>query len=252
MKSLAAADRHRRILDLLARDRRMPVKELIVALGASPATVRRDLGELVELGKLRRVHGGVLLAGEEIEEPGMDIRRAEALPEKRRIAVEAAMAVPGQGSVFLDAGTTCLEVAAVLIQRPGLTIYTNSASLLPLAATARARLVILGGECRPATLALVGAVTLDWLARLKFHAAILGATGVDAQEGVFTTEPGEAAVKSLAIRRARRSILVADSRKAEMHASVRFAQWNELTSWITDRGLPARRVGAFPVRVVRV
>jgi DeoR family transcriptional regulator, ulaG and ulaABCDEF operon transcriptional repressor len=35
------------------------VRDLVSSIGASPATLRRDLSKLNELGQLRRVHGGV-------------------------------------------------------------------------------------------------------------------------------------------------------------------------------------------------
>jgi DeoR/GlpR family transcriptional regulator of sugar metabolism len=45
--------------------------------------------------------------------------------------------MPEDGSIFVDAGTTCLEVGKALLDRPRLRIFTNSVSLLALASTPR-------------------------------------------------------------------------------------------------------------------
>ena len=49
--------RHRLILDLLEERQFVRLQELVEALNASPATVRRDINKLAEEGLLTRIHG---------------------------------------------------------------------------------------------------------------------------------------------------------------------------------------------------
>jgi DeoR/GlpR family transcriptional regulator of sugar metabolism len=53
-------ERQARILELLGASGRVVAAELEGALGVSAYTVRRDLDELAQAGRLQRVHGGAL------------------------------------------------------------------------------------------------------------------------------------------------------------------------------------------------
>jgi DeoR family fructose operon transcriptional repressor len=251
MKSLAAGDRHARILDLLRQRGRMPVRALISALRWSPATVRRDLADLETAGAILRVHGGVLYPDALRGEEPHTLRTTEAVTAKRSIARAAAQLVPKGANIFIDAGTTCHELAVQLAGESGLTIYTNSASLFTLAPGVRCRLIFLGGECRAVSLALVGATTLDWIERLEFDIAFVGASAVHPQRGLYTTEPSEAGIKSAAMRHARKTILLADSSKLTKTAAVRFAVWNDVDTWVVEKRPTAKAPVALQVAANR-
>jgi DeoR family ulaG and ulaABCDEF operon transcriptional repressor len=62
-------DRWKRIIDELNSERVTSVEELTERLGVSPATIRRDLNELHELGHLLRVRGGATRADSTIQNP---------------------------------------------------------------------------------------------------------------------------------------------------------------------------------------
>jgi DeoR/GlpR family transcriptional regulator of sugar metabolism len=141
--------------------------------------------------------------------------------------------------VYIDSGTTCLEVARLLLDRRDLTIVTNSIPLLQLGTQAKARVVGVGGEVRAVSLALVGGLALEWLRALRFDVAVLAASGLDAAEGASTTELSEAAVKQLAAARATKRLLVSHAAKWNKPAAVAFAGWDRFHLFITDARLNA-------------
>ena len=53
--------RHPQILEIARRDGKVTVDQLAEHLGVTLQTVRRDLTELADSGKLERVHGGAVL-----------------------------------------------------------------------------------------------------------------------------------------------------------------------------------------------
>ena len=55
-----AQERFKAISKVVRERRRMTFAELQAVIPASPATIRRDLGELEKSGELIRVHGGVM------------------------------------------------------------------------------------------------------------------------------------------------------------------------------------------------
>jgi DeoR family transcriptional regulator, fructose operon transcriptional repressor len=232
---MIALERHRHLLRLVAEHGRVALAEAATRTGVSLATMRRDFATLAEQGHARRAHGALLPADFALVESRYSRKAERAVNAKVRLGRAAAALLPEAGTVFVDAGTTCLEVGRVLMERPALRIVTNSIALLALAPDARATLVALGGEVRAVSLALTGALTQGWLENLRFDAAVVGASGMDVQSGASTTELAEAAVKTEALRRARRRVLVAHAEKWGQAAAVRFAPWAALSDLVTDR-----------------
>jgi DeoR/GlpR family transcriptional regulator of sugar metabolism len=230
--------RQQKVIALLKERDSVSVPELGALLSASPATVRRDLGFLEEAGQIVRTHGGVMAAGPRGGEASFGRKSRRELAAKRAIAAAAAALVAEGDTVFIDAGTTAFKVGARLLQRPGVTVYTNSVPLLGADAAAGGRLVAIGGAVRAVSGALVGGPALGWLGRIRFDFAFVGASGIDAG-GPCTTELGEAGVKGAAVRAARRAVLVADGSKWDLRAPIIFSRWSELSDVITDRRLSA-------------
>src|ERR1017187_10983424 len=111
---------------ILGQDRVVRVEELTEKLGVSSATIRRDLGELEKLGEVQRVYGGAVSTGGRLDEPLFDDKTSVAAAEKRRIAEAAAEYVKPNDTIYLDGGSTVLELARLLKDRTNISIVTNS------------------------------------------------------------------------------------------------------------------------------
>ena len=113
---MLAEERFALILDLLARQRTATVQELCEALSASESTIRRDLNELDKMGRLNKVHGGATLPDSRFlaDEPTMEAKETQAVEQKRSIAQAAAQLINANDFVFIDAGSTTLELVRVL------------------------------------------------------------------------------------------------------------------------------------------
>jgi len=235
-------ERHRLIADLVAREQRLTVQEIHRQINVSPATLRRDLTEMEKAGLLVRVHGGVVHPQALRSEPSFSLKSRRAVEAKRAIAGVAVEGVPDGAVVFVDSGTTCLEVGRRLLTRGAVKVVTNSAPLLAEAHNAGLPIVALGGELRPISGALTGLLALEWLARLRINYAFLGASGLGL-DGVATTELSEAAVKTAVLQNvsanAGRRVLAADTSKWNATALVRFGGWEDFDLWITSGELPA-------------
>ena len=230
-----AQERHQAILSALEERPSITLTDLEHLLNASPATIRRDLTFLEKLGKLVRTHGGILHPDQAQGEVSFDRKSREALQAKLSLAKTAAALVKPGSTVFIDAGTTTLEIGRLFVARPQLTIFTNSIPLLSAPLAADTRLIALGGEVRSVSLALTGAHALDWVRRLKLDVAFLGTSGIDPAAGPTTTELSEAGVKSALVTAARRTVVVADASKWGNPAAIRYADWSQIHDLVTDR-----------------
>jgi DeoR family transcriptional regulator, fructose operon transcriptional repressor len=247
-------ERHRQIVDFIDKKRRASFDELRRLVKVSPATLRRDLTLLEAELRLVRVHGGVMHPQFLNGEPSFEKKSHEAVRAKQAIARAAAELIKAEATVFLDAGTTCLEVGRFLMSQKGLVIITNSAKFLHVAEGAAAKVVCVGGDLRAITGALVGSFALSWLEALRADVAVVGASGLSADEGPSTTELSEASMKQTFIRRAKSTILVADASKWQKPSCVRFASWNQIGAWVTSSDLLSpsmRHVSRKGTRVVR-
>ena len=235
---MLTAERHRAILRLLAEQGRITVAQIAQRFDISHATARRDAVQLAGAGQAARAHGGLLPANFFSSEPHFRAKADRQTGLKARIARKAADLLPHEGNVFVDSGTTCLEVGRLLLERPDLRVFTNSIPLLGHATEARATLTAIGGEARKVSLALTGALAQSWLAHLRFDSAVIGASGLDLVNGAYTTEIHEAAVKAEVLRRSTHRMLVADAEKWNRPAAVHFAPWSAFTAVVTNHQLP--------------
>src|SRR5580765_6111244 len=109
---MMTTERKRLLLERLGRDRRIVAKDLSLELDLSEDTIRRDLRELAAEGLLQRVHGGALPASPTVA--NLAARRSMGTEEKRRLGRKAATLIARKQRVFIDGGTTHIELVRAL------------------------------------------------------------------------------------------------------------------------------------------
>jgi DeoR/GlpR family transcriptional regulator of sugar metabolism len=213
------------------------VEEICSQLRVSPATVRRDLDQLEEAGAIRRVHGGAVSVESRLEEPLFDDKASIAAREKRRIAEAALQFIEPGDTIYLDGGSTVLELAQLLHERTNLTVVTNSLRAAHELAGRGPRLILIGGELRRLSQTMVGPLTRCILQELHVDKAFMGTIGLAVKEGLTTTDPSEAYTKELVMSRARQVILLADSAKAGKVAFASAGHLEKVHVFVTDQAL---------------
>ncbi|MCA3641753.1 MAG: DeoR/GlpR transcriptional regulator, partial [Methylobacterium sp.] len=150
--------RKRYLLALLAKEGRIVAKSAASDLDLSEDTIRRDLRELASEGKLQRVHGGALPASPAV---GALLARTLIVPsEKEAIGrCAAAMILPGQ-LVFIDGGTTALQLAKHLDRQLKATIVTHSPQVATALTDHAVDVHVIGGRLFKHSMVSVGATAL--------------------------------------------------------------------------------------------
>lgn len=247
-----APERRERLKQIVRSRRAVRVEELRAELGVSTATIRRDLDELAEAGELRRVHGGAMSVDVHPIEARFEAKAAERAAEKRRIAERAAELVDPDSSIYLDAGSTCLELARLLATRADITVVTNSLPAINELAGQGPRLVVVGGELRPLSQAIVGPLTTPLLDELYVDRAFMGTFGLSLDAGLTTTDPAEAFTKEHALARAREVVLLVDGAKLGTRSFAHAGRLDQVDVVITDAELDERAATIFENAGVRV
>jgi DeoR family fructose operon transcriptional repressor len=104
-------ERMERLKEILRQENIVRVQELCDKLKVSSATIRRYLNTLENSGDLKRVHGGAVRITNRVEEPLFIQKAAMAVAEKQRIARAALECIKKNETIYLDGGSTILELS---------------------------------------------------------------------------------------------------------------------------------------------
>lgn len=111
---MLTAERHDYILNKLRETGIVRLQELVNELNCSESTIRRDLTYLETKGLLKRIHGGAKRLYTVEEELTIKQKSVKNVHEKQLIGKLAASLVTDQDVIFIDAGTTTLEMIQYL------------------------------------------------------------------------------------------------------------------------------------------
>lgn len=230
-------ERKEQIISILNSKGNVKVSELSRLYNVSEVTIRKDLQELEEAGKVRRVHGGAVPVYNLKFEPTFSEKADRLIDEKALIGKAAAALVKDGDTIALDAGTTTLQVAKN-IKAKDLTVITNSLDIAEeLAERENIEVVIIGGILRRETRALVGPVVDRVLTNLRVDKAFVGTNGLSLKDGATTPNIIEADTKKQIIRSAKKAIIVCDHTKFDFVSFAKIVDIEEIDCVVTDEEL---------------
>jgi DeoR/GlpR family transcriptional regulator of sugar metabolism len=240
-------ERKDHIIGVLARDGRVVAKALAEALGLSEDTIRRDLRELAAEGVLQRVHGGALPISPALADMA---GRAALSPEGKRAIGRAAAAMvrPGQ-VVFLDGGTTALELARHLAADLAVTVVTHSPTVaVALAERPGIAVELIGGRLYRHSMVAVGATAAEQIGRIRADVYFMGVAGIHADLGLTTGDAEEAAIKRTLLRQAAETVVLASREKLGAASPFVVADLGAADTILVEPGLPATLVAPLLAR----
>jgi len=180
--NLLPDERHRIIRKRLSLGERVLAVEMARELGASEDTIRRDLRELASLGVCQRVYGGALPVSP--ASGSFRIRQRQKLGSKVALGQAAATIIAADQVIFLDAGTTNLEIARALPSHTKLVATNSPAIATELISRSNIKLVMIGGLVDPDAGAALGARAIRDVQSISIDLSFLGGCAVSNQAGV--------------------------------------------------------------------
>lgn len=252
MNSLRTEERRSAILELLERQSAVQVEELSRQFEVSLVTIRKDLTDLESRGLLRRTHGGAIPAHKSLWNPSFREKLHLHDAPKDAIARAALDQIEDGDTLILDAGSTTLQLARKLRGRfQSLFVLTNSMPIALELSDTPFEVLVLGGQMRHHSMALIGPASAFVLEAYHADKAFIGATGVSLAQGYTTPNPFEAQTKSAMVRASDRVFALVDSSKLGRATLASFAPLEDVELLITDgqapreflRGLEERGLG---------
>ncbi len=231
--------RHKKILELLYRKDSVSAEELSEEFGVSKITIRRDLDALAADKLLERTRGGAIVGSTLRLEAIFEEKDSVAKREKQLIGKYAASLVKENETLFLNAGSTTLEVLRHLVGRK-VRVVTNNAAALTIDIDPEIELIVLGGEYRPQSKSLIGELALAGVSRIFSSLTILGINGITITKGFTSAVYQETTVNAAMIENSSAQIVVvADHTKMNTVSSFLTCPLSKVNTVITDRLSPA-------------
>lgn len=234
--------RRKKILEILERDGLVNVVQLSEELGATTVTIRSDLTALETDGYLERIQGGAIRKTR-LQPHSPTVQN---LAEKRAIAGAVAQLIQNGDTLFLNSGTTTLQLALALKNHKNLNIVTNSVAVAAeLSAVATFHLILLGGELDPQYLYTCGGDAQEQLQKYQAGYAILSLDGVSVESGITTVHADEAIIDRMMVERANQTLIVADHTKMGHAGFSQICPLQQVHTVITDSGCDPKVVQAI-------
>lgn len=230
--TLKLNERQRRMMARLEAEGEIRIGELKDMFGVTEMTIRRDLEKLEQTGQVRRIFGGAILLGKDV---ALHDRAVVMAGEKARIGSRAAALIQPGEHVFIDGGTTTVEIARALQPGRNITVVTNALNVAHELQEKGITTIVTGGMIWEATSTLIGPFAVHHIGAMTYNRAFLGATGISAQHGFSNSNMHEAEMKRTAIRQASEVNVVADHTKFEAKDFTLFAGIADVQRLITDR-----------------
>lgn len=231
------------------------IGDLSKAVGASVATVHRDLQVLEQSGAIDRVHGGAQIAEGTTVEIDFEMREKQGLAAKRAIAAAAFPLIQPHSAIFLDSGTTVLQVARRLrLSTMPLSVFTNSLKVAQeLFNVPKITVFVIGGYVRHENASLVGSQAEAAVRSLWFDVLLLGAGAITSDGRICTIDGGEASLNECMLARSSKQLILADSGKFGRTSTFTVGSVPTTATIVTDAGLSEewqRRVSDWGVGLV--
>ena len=220
--------RQEEILKLVNSNGSVTVQELKDLFDASESTIRRDLNALHDRGGLVKVFGGAVKNESKIQvkEEKVSLRMEQHRTEKQKIAQFAASLIGADDFVYLDAGTTTGAMIP-FIEETKATFVTNAVSHALMLAAKGLHVILIGGEMKASTEAIVGNEAYQNMQKYNFTKGFFGTNGVDRKAGFTTPDINEALVKECAVKHSQEPYILCDSEKFYQVCPVRFAEFDD-------------------------
>jgi len=203
--------RHRKILEVLYEQGSVTSESLAAALGVSRITIRRDLDFLASAKLLERTHGGAVIGASPRLESIFDEKDTLFKREKRAIGRYIASLVAEGDTLFLNAGSTTLEVLRHLRDK-NVKVITNNAASITVDLDPKIELLVLGGEYRRESRSYIGDLTIFGLKSIYSSVTVLGINGISTRKGLTSAVYQETSVNRAMIENSSGRVIVAADR----------------------------------------
>lgn len=248
-------ERKQYILSVLEHKGSVSVSELSEQFEISEVSVRKLLMSLEKEHLLRRRWGGAVKPTRTMNELTYQTRETINLREKIAIAEMAYNSIEDGDSIYLDSGTTTLELAKMIKNgsKRNILVATNALDhAKELVGQNEIRIIMIGGEVRHDARACNGYLTKDAISQMIFDKGFIGIEHISTERGITTPNMPEAELKRAIIKSSKKSIVLADYSKFWNDSLIQIAPAGKVYRVITDWHISPEEVTQFKAKGIEI
>ncbi|EHI73668.1 lactose phosphotransferase system transcriptional repressor [Streptococcus criceti] len=226
--------RWNKIIDLINMNGgTMTTSDIATVTGVSEVTIRRDLKQLEEQGKLKREHGGAIsIDRSRHTEFSTDEKLLLNVEKKNNIGKKLGDLIPNNSTVYLGAGTTLL-LAIPYLAAKNIRFVTNSYPAFQALLEYDNQIILTAGEFYRRTGEFLGPIAEASFKDLNIDFALCSTNGIS-KNRVTTSNSTQGSIQLTAMNCANKKIIVADTSKIGISDMITFAPLEAFDSLVSD------------------
>ena len=206
--------------------------DLSLEMKVSEDTIRRDLNELSDEGKVMKVHGGALSKSFHLSIPPSNIYSLDA---KKTIAQKAVNLIKDGMFVLTTGGTTIIELAKALPAELSATFITGS---IPAANEythhPNIELIFIGDKVSKTSQITVGGEAISKIRQIKADLCIVGTNALDVEYGLTDNDWDVVQIKKAMIESSGKVVSLSISEKLNTTQRIKVCDLSDLDVLITE------------------
>lgn len=231
--SMLKEERKKLIMREINLHNRVLSTDLSISLNVSDDTIRRDLKELADAGKILKIHGGAACLS--FVSPFNIQNEVYALEAKKKIAEKTLKLLKNNMVILTEGGTTILELARMIPESLRTTIFTISPQVaITLSDHNNLTVITIGGNLYKNANLHVGSGMINQLADIKVDLCLLGANAFSVEEGLSDLDWEVVQAKKAIIRSAKKVAVLAISEKLNTIQTIRICGTEKIDYLITE------------------
>lgn len=211
---------------------RVLIGDLSEGIKVSEDTIRRDLQELSDHGKLIKVHGGALSKS---FHSSFNSSKVYSIENKKKIAQKAVRLIQDGMFVLTSGGTTIIELAKALPENLHATFITGS---LPAALEylhhPNIEVILIGDKLSKSSQITVGGEAITKIKQIKADICFLGTNALDLEHGLTDNDWEVVQVKKAMIDSSAKVVSLAISEKINTVQPIRVCETKEIDVLVTE------------------
>jgi DeoR/GlpR family transcriptional regulator of sugar metabolism len=206
--------------------------DLSAEMKVSEDTIRRDLNELAESGKVIKVHGGALSKSFHLSLRFNQVYSADA---KKTIASKAVRLIKDGMFILTTGGTTIIELIRALPSELSATFITGSIpAAYEYAHHPNIELIFIGDKVSKNSMLTVGGEAISKIKQIKADLCILGTNAIDINHGMTENDWDVVQVKKAMIESSDISVSLAISEKLNSSQKIKVCDIGDIDILVTE------------------
>lgn len=202
-------------------------------INVSDDTIRRDLQQLSDEGKIIKVHGGALSPS--FHNSRHSSKEVYAYTQKKMIAQKAVSLIKDGMFILTSGGTTIIELARSLPPDLHATFISGSIpALFEYISHPNIEVIVIGNKVSKNSMITVGAEAISMIKNLKVDLCFLGINAINLENGVSDNDWEVAQIKKAMVASSSKLVCLTISEKINSQQPIQVCDVEQIDTLITE------------------